>query len=92
MIEVVSQIRMARMLLPGLAVALSLCLTSAAALPAPQDHPGQQEHNMELGNIDNVGYIMDLLYSAQTIALLRQMFVCPSVFPRALFLHLSNSL
>ena len=43
---------MSRMWRLSLVVAISL--SSAAALPKPQEH-GQGEHNMELGNIDNVG-------------------------------------
>ena len=49
------QITMARMCRLSM-VLVAFSLTSAAALPKPQEH-GNPEHNMELGNIDNVGVI-----------------------------------
>ena len=49
------QITMARMWRLSLVMA-AVSLTSAAALPKPQEH-GNPEHNMELGSIDNVGVI-----------------------------------
>ena len=52
MIVSLCQITMARMWRLSLVAAVTL--SSAAALPKPQEH-GQPEHAMELGNIDNVG-------------------------------------
>ena len=52
MIVGLCQITMARMWRLSLVAAVTL--SSAAALPKPQEH-GQPEHAMELGNIDNVG-------------------------------------
>ena len=52
MIVCLCQITMARMWRLSLVAAVTL--SSAAALPKPQEH-GQPEHAMELGNIDNVG-------------------------------------
>ena len=52
------QITMALMWRLSLAMA-ALSLTYTAALPKPQEH-GNPEHNMELGNIDNVGDISQM--------------------------------
>ena len=52
MIVGLCQITMTRMWRLSLVAAVTL--SSAAALPKPQEH-GQPEHAMELGNIDNVG-------------------------------------
>ena len=54
MIVSVCQITMARMWRLSLVMA-AFSLTSAAPLPKPQEHHGNPEHGMELGNIDNVG-------------------------------------
>ena len=51
------QITMSRMWRLSLVVAITL--NCASALPKPQEH-SQAEHNMELGNIDNVGVISQM--------------------------------
>ena len=42
-----------------LSLVVAITLNCASALPKPQEH-SQAEHNMELGNIDNVGDISQM--------------------------------